>query len=270
MTAEHSPVLEFPAMLHGSTATILRKVRAEGQWWAREYLQTGVFAQPRRMRQVAPGEVLVMHAGAELGTPHSCWRMHLLGEVIVGLIEGVPEEARPRMEEAFEAFEAFSLSTPWGALYLVVPPSPQESAGQVANRLASLLRFWDLLQGLRYKFWSFEQACTLEELMEDIYRESMGVWCPGGPASVRERMALMMERMARATREECLEAVLRVMPAVVETDPALKHCERLRDPAFLRERLHALPPEKFESLSSADKYAVCGLLFEWYRQLGRH
>jgi hypothetical protein len=111
---------------------------------------------------------------------------------------------------------------------------------------------------------------TLEELMDSIYRMTLEAWCPGGAASVREHLELMVERMARATREECLEAVLRVMPAVVETDSDLKHCEILRDPAFLRERLHALPPEKFESLSSADKYAVCRLLFAWYRELGRH
>ncbi|HYO56329.1 MAG TPA: hypothetical protein VEU50_26435, partial [Archangium sp.] len=65
MTTAPSPVLEFPAWLYGSTATLLRKVRAEGQWWAREYLATGGFPQPRQMRQVAPGEVMVMHSGAD-------------------------------------------------------------------------------------------------------------------------------------------------------------------------------------------------------------
>jgi hypothetical protein len=75
--------------------------------------------------------------------------------------------------------------------------------------------------------------------------------------------------MARATREECLEAVLRVMPVVVEVDLDLRHNEVLRDPGFLRERLSALPPEKFEELSSADKYVVCGQLFDWHRELGR-
>ncbi|MFY0571435.1 hypothetical protein ACN28E_47440 [Archangium lansingense] len=72
MTTEQSPVLEFPAWLHGSITTIRRKVRAEGQWWAREYLETGAFPQPRQMRQVQPGEVLVMHSGAEFGSPHAC------------------------------------------------------------------------------------------------------------------------------------------------------------------------------------------------------
>jgi hypothetical protein len=267
MTSEHSPVLEFPAMLHGSIATIRRKVSAEAQWWAREYLKTGVFPPPRRMRQVLPGEVLVMHSGAESIVPGSCWRVYMFGEVFMYLNEGVPEEEYPRIRAAFESF---CLSTPWGALYHAVSPNPQHSAGHVANRLAAVLRFWEMLQRPRYAFWSFYQEYTLEELMADIYRMTLEAWCPGGPASVREHLTLTVERMARATREECLEAVLRVMPAVVETDKNLKHCEVLRDPDFLRERLRALPPEKFELLSSADKYEVCGQLWDWYRELGRH
>src|SRR5690349_1779066 len=65
MTTNQSTVLEFPAWLHGTIATIRRKVRAEGKWWAREYIKTGAFPQPRQLRQMQPGEVLVMHSGAE-------------------------------------------------------------------------------------------------------------------------------------------------------------------------------------------------------------
>jgi len=267
MTSEHPPVLEFPAMLHGSNAAVRRKVSAEGQWWAREYLETGAFPPPRRMRQVQTGEVLVMHSGAQFGAPRSCWRVSMFGEVFMDLNEGVPDEEYPRTRAAFESF---CLSTPWGALYHAVSPNPRHGAGHVANRLASVLRFWEVLQGPRYAFWSFHQPYTLEELMDDIYRMTLEAWCPGGPASVREHLALMVERMARATREECLEAVLRVMPAVVELNTHLKHREVLKDPAFLRERLRVLPPEKFEDFSSADKYAVNGQLWDWDRELGRH
>jgi len=267
MTSEHFPVLEFPAMLHGANATILREVRAAGRWWARKYLQTGVFPQPRRMRQVPPGEALVVNAAANFDWGPPRWRVHLFIEVFTVLDEGVPKEERQRMEEAFESF---CLSTPWGALYHAVSPSPPYSAGRMAKQLASVLGFWEVLQGPRYAFWWVDQQYTLEELMEDIYREALEAWCPKGPASVRERMALMVERMARATREECLEAVLRVMPVVVEMNTDLKRCEVLRDPVFLRERLRALPLEKFESFSSAYKYAASRLLWDWYREVRRH
>ena len=98
MNTEHSPVLEFPAMLYGTKATTRRKVSAEGHWWAREYLKTGAFPQPRQMRQVPPGEVLVMHSGADFDTGDPRWRMHVFVDVFMGLDEGVPKEERPRME----------------------------------------------------------------------------------------------------------------------------------------------------------------------------
>ncbi|PTL84816.1 hypothetical protein [Vitiosangium sp. GDMCC 1.1324] len=267
MTTEQSPVLEFPAWLYGTIAAIRRKARAEGRWWAREYIKTGVFPQPRQMRQVPSCEVLVMHSGAEgfdWASPR--WRMHMFSAVFMDLNEGVPKEEHQRMRKAFESF---CLSTPWGALCHAVSPPPLRSAERMANRLASVLRFWDVLQGPRYAFWPGKKY-TLEELMDDIYRKTLEAWCPGGPASVREHMALTVERMARATREDCLEAVLRLMPVLVEVDPEFKHREELSDPGFLRERLSALSSERFEDISSAYKYTVTIQLADWDRELGRH
>jgi hypothetical protein len=266
MTSEHTLVLEFPAMLHGPQATVRREVSAQARRWAREYLETGAFSPPRRMRQVLPGEVLVVRSGAEFGAPHACWRVHMFISTFTLLDEGVPRETRQRMEEAFESF---CLSTPWGTLHHAASVRPPWDARHTANRLAAVLRFWEVLQGPRYAFWSFMEEETLGELMNHIYRMTLEAWCPGGPASVREHLALTVERMARASREECLEAVLRLMPVVVETDPKLKHREELKDPDFLRERLNALPPEKFEDISGANKYAVCGQLYDWDKELRR-
>ena len=139
----------------------------------------------------------------------------------------------------------------------------------MASRLASVLRFWEVLQGPRYAFWPGRKD-TLEALMEDIYRKTLEAWCPGGPASVREHLALTVERMARANREECLEAVLRMIPVLVEVDTDLKHREVLGDLDFLRERLAMLPPKDFEDFSSAYKYTVAVQLAAWDRELGRH
>ncbi len=186
--------------------------------------------------------------------------------VFMDLNEGFQQEER---QHARAAFESFCLSTPWGALYHAVSPPPRQSAARMANRLASVLRFWEVLQVPRYAFWSFDDNYTLEELMDDIWRKTLEAWYPGGPASVREHLALTVERMARATREDCLEAVLRVIPVLVKGDNDLKHPKVLSDPDFLRERLHALPPNRFESLSSAYKYAVSGQLYAWDRELER-
>ncbi|ATB32326.1 hypothetical protein [Melittangium boletus] len=268
MTSPQSMVLEFPAMLHGSIGSIRREVRARSEGWAREYLKTGGFSLPRRMRQVPPGELLVMHSAAEFEVMgRSSWRIHMFIDVFMNLNEGVPEEEYPRVRESFESF---CLSTPWGALYHAVSPPPPRSAQRMARRLAALLSFWDVLQGPLYAYRVPDTHHTLDEIIAYIYGMTLDAWCPGGATSVREHLVLTVERMARATREECMEAVLRVIPSVVRMNTDLQHREELNDPDFLRERLAALRPDDFESLSSAYRFAVNGQLFAWDLALGRH
>ena len=267
MTTPQSPVLEFPVMLHGLTGAILRKVNAKGKEWAREYLMTGGFSLPRRMRQVPPGELLVMHSAAEFEVMgRASWRIHLFIDVFMNLDEGVPKEERQRMEEAFESF---CLSTPWGALYHAVSPPPPRGAQRMARRFAALLRFWDVLQGPRYAYRVPDTHHSLDEIIAYIYGVTLEAWCPGGPSSARERLALMVERMARASRADCMEAVLRVIPVLVRANADLQHREELSDPDFLRERLEALRPDDFEDISSAYRFAVNGQLYAWDRALGR-
>jgi hypothetical protein len=261
-------VLEFPAMLHGLPGAIRRKVRTQGGGWAREYLKTGGFTPPRTMLQVPPGEVLVMDSVADSTlVPRPRWRLYLLVGVFMSLNDGVPKEERQRMEETFAAFCS---STPWGALDQAVSALPPRSAELMARRLAALLRFWDALQDLRYAYRSPDSQHTLDALIDSLYRETLEAWCPGGPTSVREHLALTVERMSHATREDCLEALLRVIPVVVGKDTGFKHREELRDPDFLRERLVLLPSQDFEDISSVCKDAVTLRLAAWDRQLGRH
>jgi hypothetical protein len=268
MTVSQSPVLEFPAMLHGPIGTIRREVRAKGQGWAREYLKTGAFTPPRRMLQVPPCEPLVMHSAAEFEfMGRSSWRIHMFIDVFMNLNDGVPKEERQRMEGTFESF---CLGTPWGALYHAVSPPPPRSAERMARRLAALLRFWDVLQGPRYAYRVPDTHHTLDDLTNSIYRKTLEAWCPGGPSSVREHMVLTVERMSRATREDCMEALLRMIPVLVEVDAEFKHREVLSDPDFLRERLATLSPKDFENLSSAYIYTVTMQLAAWDRQLERH
>lgn len=169
-----------------------------------------------------------------------------------------------------ESFESFCLSTPWGALDHAVSPPPLRSAQRMARRLTALLRFWDLLQGPRYAYRVPDTHHTLESLVEYLYGKTLEAWCPGAFTSVRDHLALTVERMARATREECMEALLRVIPVLVLANTDLKHREVLSDPGFVRARLAALPPEDWEDVSSAYRYAVNGPLCAWDRALGKH
>ena len=267
MNVSESPVLEFPAMLYGTAGDIRRKVKAKGLAWAREYLKTGGFSLPRSMRQVLPGEVLIVNSGTALdSSSHPLWRIYMLPDAFMSLKYDGPKENRPLMEENFESF---CLSTPWGALSNVVCPFPPKSAGRMAGRLAALLRFWDVLHGPRYAYFAWREF-TLEELVEHVYGLTMEAWYPGGADSVREHLALTVERMARATREECIEAVLRVIPGLLKMDKHLEHRQTLSDSGFLRERLAALRPDDFENVSSAERFTVNGVLWDWARALGRN
>ena len=267
MTVSKSPVLEFPAMLHGIAESVIRKVRVQGEGWAREYLNTGDFTPPRQMRQLLPGELLEVHSGVVLDViSRPRWQLYLFSKVFMSLDDGLPEE---KSHLAREAFDSFCLGTPWGALFHIVSPYPLRSAERMARRLAALLRFWDVLQGPRYAYLPYREY-TLEELVKHIYGMTLEAWCPRGPASVREHLALTVERMARATREECVEALLRVIPVWIEVDKGFKHGEVLSDPGFLREHLAALPPDDFEDISSTYMYTVLMRLELWDRELGRH
>jgi hypothetical protein len=267
MTLSQPSMLEFPAMLHGSLGDIRREINARGRAWAREYLKTGGFTPPRRLLQVPPGEVLIMHSGADSNlVPLPRWRPYMLHSVFTSLSEGVPSQERPRMEEVFESF---CLETPWGALVHAASPLPPRSAERMARRLGALLRFWPVLQGPRYALW-FERPYTLEELFKDLYGPTLEAWCPEASTSVHAHLVLLAERLARATREDCMRAVLRVVPALVRANADLQHREELCDMDFLRERLAALSPEDWEDASGACRYALNGLLYVWDRQLGRH
>lgn len=267
MTEPQSPVLEVPAMLHGSIGTIRRKVKARSQVWAREYLKTGAFTLPRRMLLVPPGESLVMHAAAELEfMDRPSWRIHMFIDAFTHLDEGVPTEQRRRMEEAFESF---CLSTPWGALYHAVSPPPPWSAARMAKRISALLRFWDLLAGPRYAYRVPDTHYRLDALMAYIYGQTLDAWCPEGSSSMREHLTLAVDRMAKATREDCTEALLRLMPVLVKSDAEFKHRESLSDPVFLRESISALSAKDFDGISSAYKYTVTTQLAAWDRRLGR-
>jgi hypothetical protein len=74
-------------------------------------------------------------------------------------------------------------------------------------------------------------------------------------------------RMARATREDSLAAILRQRPRVLPFARGLKHRDVLSNPDFWRQRLAALEPESFERLSGAWPALLLEELYAWDRQL---
>jgi len=259
--------LQLPSFLQGPFPSVQQKTEKEGTQCGEQYLRDGTFPRPRQMREVRPGEVVVAHEVVDFQRERPAWRLYMVSNVknsLYGVLVG--QNAIP----ARDAYEAAFRETGWGSLYFAIDPSSPESAERTAVRLQAVLRFWEPLQSVRYLFKKPEAAHTLEELMEAACGWAMEAWCPEGEASTRARLETAAERMARATREDCIEAILRQMPRAFSFERGLKHRQVLADPAFQRERLAMLDPCAFSRVSGACTSELIGLLYDWEHELGMH
>lgn len=264
MEPEPSPSLQLPSFLYGTYAEVHRKTRQEGLRCGEQYRKDGSFPTPRALLEMPPGELVLTHEVTDFHRERPAWRLYMVSDVSTGLCEAFEwQNPFPLMD----AYEAFFRETAWGALYFVTSQAVPNSAERVALRLQVVLRFWEPLQTVRYLFKTLGAAHTLEELMVASCDWAMDAWCPG-KAPVRARLQMAAERMARATREDCLDAIMREMPRALTHAGKLKHRDVVADPAFQRERLAALEPSAFERLSGAYTAELIGKLHDWDYELG--
>jgi hypothetical protein len=261
--------LHLPSFLHGGYPPVHQKTREEGLRCGEQYRKDGSFPAPRQMLEVPPGEVMVAHEVVDFQRERPAWRLYMVSNLMGHLSETLSGEWQDPFPVR-EAYEAFCRETAWGALYFATTRSAPKSAERMALRLQALLRFWEPLQSVRYLFKAPGAALTLEELMVAACDWALEAWCPEGGASVRARLETVAERMARATREDCLEAILRHMPRALTLARGLKHLEVLADPAFQRERLASLDPLAFERISGACTPYVLEQVYDWDHELGMH
>jgi hypothetical protein len=260
-----SSSLQLPSFLHGTYADIHRKTRQEGWKCGEQYSKDGTFPTPRELLEVRAGEVVLTHEVTDFHHERPAWRLYMVSNVVSGLCEALDgQNPFPLMD----AYEAIFSETAWFALFFVTSQAVPNSAERVALRLRTVLRFWEQFQSVRYLYKKLGAALTLEELMVASSDWAMDAWCPVGEASVRARLETAAERMARATREDCLEAIMRGMPRALAHAGKLKHREVVADAAFQCERLAALAPSAFERLSGAYTAELIGKLHDWDYELG--
>lgn len=190
----------------------------------------------------------------------------MVSQVMNGLSEAMEWQ---NSFSARDAYETFFRETAWGALYFAISPDAPRSAELTALRLQAVLRFWEPLQSARYLFKSLGEALSLEDLMMASCSWAMDAWCPGGEATVRTRLQAAADRMARASREDSLEAILRQLPQALISARGLKHRSVVEEPSFQRHRIAALEPREFERISGACTSDLLALLYAWDRQLGK-
>ena len=268
MAPGQSSSLQLPSFLHGIYPSVHQKTRKEGLRCGEQYRKDGSFPAPRQMLEVPPGEVVVAQGVVDFQRERPIWRLYMVSTLMGNLSETLSGEWQNPFPVR-DAYETFFREAAWGALYFAIEQDAPVSAERTAMRLQAVLRFWEPLQSVRYLFKTLGEALTLEELMVASCDWAMEAWCPVGEASVRARLEVAAERMARATREDSIEAILRQMPRALTFARGLKHRDVVADPVFQRERLATLDPRAFERVSGACTSDLLGQVYAWDRQLGK-
>jgi hypothetical protein len=257
--------LQLPSFLHGTYKTIERMVKAEGRRCAKQYQLSGAIPQPRELRPVDPGDVVFTEYVSDFQVQSPAWRLYMLGEAMMSFSES--DEKNYRHLDGL--YEKTFRETPWGALYFALSGNAPESAERTAPRLQAVLRSWDSLHHGRYLHKKLNTFMNLEELMTAACGWATNAWCPEGGNSVRSRFEVASERMARATREECVEAILRQLPHILAFADRrkLNHPEVVMDLTSWREHLATLDARAFERISGVYPGEVLRSMYQWDRQL---
>lgn len=260
-----SSALQLPSFLHGTYAEVTRKTRKEGRRCGDQYRKDGSFPTPREILEVPASELVIAHEVVDFQRTTPYWRLHMVSGVLQGVYEAVDFQ---NVLQIRDAYEAFAREMAWGALLFAIEPTGPESAGRTALRLQAVLHFWETLQSVRYVFKRLDTVLTLEGLMLVSNDWAMDAWCPTGETSVKGRLEAAALRMARATKEDSIEAILRQVPRALASARGLKRRDILTDPAFLRQRLATLEPAYFDRVSGARTANVLELLYDLDHQLG--
>ncbi|WP_224250290.1 hypothetical protein [Hyalangium gracile] len=256
----------MPSFLHGTFMNVARRTSREGQRCGEQYRKDGTFPPPLGLLEIPAREVVIAHELVDFQHEQPTWRLYLFSRVISSLCEALDWQNSFQVDDEFEAF---CRETPWGALYFTLSQKAPLSAERMSLRLQAVLRSWEPLQSARYLFKKLDAVLSLEDLLLESSDWVMDAWCPKDDGSVRTRLELAADRMSRATREDCIEAILRQMPRALEFVRGLKHRDLLADPSFQRQRLTLLTPEAFERLSAACTSDLLGQVYAWDRQLAQ-
>lgn len=261
---KENSLLKMPSFLYGTWSSVRQKAVREGQRCGRYYQKHGTFPSPRELLEVQPGETVAAHCNYDFVRTRPVWRLHMLAETIVQVTDTVNDW------HVSDLYHAFLRETPWGALYFAITYHGPFDVRTFSLRIKALLRFWDSYQSVRYSYTSraflVSDPISFDELVLLALGWAMRAWCPEGGASHQAQLEIAAERMERATKEDCIEAILREL-AALQLPRQLKRPEVVGAPSYWRERLPTLHPDLFDRVSAAYTGNVLELMHHWDRQL---
>ena len=258
--------LQLPSFLHGPRAVVSRKVRAEGRRCAKFYQAHGSFPHPRELLPIVPGDIVFTRNSVDFEPERPAWRPYLLTELVMSLCEALDKKNHVQLSDSYETVFR---QTAWGALYFITAELAPESAERTALRIQAVLGSWESLQHGRYRFKKLNTFLGLEELMLEACGWALDAWSPKGAGSVRERLEVASTRMARATREDCVNAILGQLPRLfpLVDRQQLSHPEVVTQLSSWREYLATLDVTKFERISGGCPAWVLERLYLWDREI---
>ena len=257
--------LQLPTFLQGSYLTVENAARAEGLRCSHQYQSHGTFTSPRELGTVSPKDVVFTHSVADLQHHQPAWRLYLVSEVVTTLCD----TKSPRHID--ELYEAAFRQTAWGALSFVLSASAPESAARTARRLQAVLNFWSNLEHGRYIHRQLNTFLTRDELLATACGWVLDAWLPAEGGPLHSKFERASQLMARATRDDCVEAILRQLHSLFP----LVEMKKLTHPALVtqlgpwREHLSTLDTASFDRISAARPAELLRRLYQWDRQLGQ-
>jgi hypothetical protein len=249
--------MAMPPFLHGSLAEVEVAARREGRRCAERYRREGVLRVPDELIELPPGEIVIAHEVVDFQRERPAWRLHMAHSVLGSLCEALDWQ---NWRQVCDAYEVVHLHVAWGALDFAISQAAPNSASRTAARLQAVLRFWDSLRSARYVFTAPDTPLGLDELMTAACGWAMSAWS-SVRSTVRERLQEAAERMAQASRDDSINAILREIPDALMYARGLKHRSLLSDGAYMRRTLAALPPDAFERISGARTSDILGFLY---------
>lgn len=237
-----------------------RKMKAEVKKWAKQYDKTGTFPEPALV-PVPPGTTI--HCGdlagdlfSPLAPQSEGWYFYFVKMfgVDVSMAVSVAHKDQPMFNAVYEAFVC---RYPWGGLSLATNNQLYNSNALIAQRLESVVAFWEQLDTIRY-INPFYRKCSLWQIVSVPLEGTIRLWVEAPTSDLREMLRITAERMRNASEDETYARIMRRLHHVADTDPRLKRREWLKSPGFLEAKLAHMKetlPDGYEYMKTGQHFA---------------
>lgn len=245
MDTTQSTAPEFPTAFFGTRNSVKRKVGAQARAWADAYESTGAFTR-MPVSSVATGETVFLKEVSDFSWSKPAWRLYSRASLTEQILR---RRNYKESDQVAQAFESFTVDSPWGALGAAVDHFFPNTIEVVTARICGVLHHWEALETLRYVDHKTEPV-SLSEVMASHFSVTFRMWLPERTANVRDELEASVAAMRRASPAEQMERVVEMLGLLALENRHVKNRTLLSDPTRLRALVSELPPEELEGMAT--------------------